>query len=146
MVNKDGVNTEKIKYLSKYKNIVREYNQLVERYGFVAESSDNVKAKVITSMPVSHSTTNDKMSDNMCQKEKLENLIQARLDNLYETIVEIEEAIQKIQESIFRTILSLRYVDGKKWENIAVELNYSWKQVHRLHNEALGGIEVPKKR
>ena len=39
-----------------------------------------------------------------------------------------------------------RYVDIKTWEQIAVEMNYGWTQVHNLHGSALGAASelIPK--
>jgi DNA-directed RNA polymerase specialized sigma subunit len=139
------IRESKIKYLSEYKIIAREYKQLKERYEGMTAKADNVKAQVISNMPVNNDSASDKMCDNICEMEKLENMIQRRMDKLYDALLSIESAINNLEESIFRTILSLRYIDGLRWENVAVESNFSWQHTHRLHNEALEKIEIPKK-
>ena len=48
--------------------------------------------------------------------------------------------IQKVDNSALRRLLVLRYLNGKSWESIAVEMNYSWPQIHRLHGRALIAI------
>lgn len=70
-----------------------------------------------------------------------EDMIDQRVDELYETKQEIETAIAKLSEPILRTILFERYISGKKWEQIACDTNYSYMQVCRLHGKALGEIE-----
>ena len=45
--------------------------------------------------------------------------------------------IQRVDNSVLRRLLVLRYLNGKSWESIAVEMHYSWRQVHRLHGRAL---------
>lgn len=52
----------------------------------------------------------------------------------------IEKVINSVEDDRMRLIMDLRYIDGLKWENICCETNYSWKQVHRIHNQALGMI------
>jgi len=53
-----------------------------------------------------------------------------------ETLAEI----QRVDNSVLRRLLVLRYLNGKSWESIAVEMNYSWRQIHRLHGRALMAI------
>lgn len=35
------------------------------------------------------------------------------------------------------TVLTLRYVDGKRWEEIALDTGYSFRHITRIHGEAL---------
>jgi hypothetical protein len=135
-------NQDKIKYLSDYKNIVREYVQLKDRYANVIEKKDGVKAQVITAMPVNHSPSSDKMCDNLCESDRLNQLIADRLDMLDGAKLEVESAISRIKESLFRTLLSRRYIDGFRWEEVAVDMRFSWQHTHRLHNEAIEKIEI----
>ena len=37
-------------------------------------------------------------------------------------------------------LISLRYIQGEKWENICVKMGYEWRQVHRIHAQALKQI------
>jgi len=39
--------------------------------------------------------------------------------------------------------LQYRYLDGKTFEWIAAEMNYSWRQIHRLHSQALTNLRNP---
>lgn len=135
---------EKINYLSEYKDKMREYNKLTERYSSYIETADGVKAQVITNMPIGGGVS-DRTSKMISKQQELATILQERFDELWDSLIEIENIIQSVEVSLFRTILSLRYIDGKRWENVAVELNYSWKQIHRLHIEALEKTEIPKK-
>lgn len=64
----------------------------------------------------------------LLKKERLEKVIIYR---------NIEEKIRKMQNEDERRVLRLRYIKGMKWEEVAVEMGYSWKQVHRYHSDAL---------
>lgn len=48
----------------------------------------------------------------------------------------IEDAIETL-DSVQRTLMRHRYIEGMKWEEICVAMNYSWRQVHRTHASAL---------
>jgi DNA-directed RNA polymerase specialized sigma subunit len=39
-------------------------------------------------------------------------------------------------------VLRLRYIKGLKWEEVALKMNYSWKQVHRIHSSALKSFKM----
>ena len=39
-------------------------------------------------------------------------------------------------------VLRLRYIRGLKWEEVAVEMGYSWKQIHRIHSSALTNFKM----
>jgi DNA-directed RNA polymerase specialized sigma subunit len=73
-----------------------------------------------------------------------ENLIDAKVDELYAIKQEIMAAINNVQDSTLRALLTERYINGKKWEQIAIDLNYSWRQIIRLHGRALQEITIPK--
>lgn len=64
-----------------------------------------------------------------------------RIDSLYDTKLEIQKAIWAVQDGTLRAVLSGRYLEGKTWEQIAVELNYSYMQICRLHGKALAEIK-----
>ena len=43
-----------------------------------------------------------------------------------------------IEADIFRK----RYLELKTWEQICVDLDYSWRQTHRLHSKALSDFKM----
>lgn len=75
--------------------------------------------------------------DNIC---RLEDEINAEIDRLIITRVEINEAIAKVEDERLREVLTLRYIQGKSWEWIAVEMHYNYRWVTKLHGKALSEI------
>lgn len=72
-------------------------------------------------------------------------LIDKRIDRLYEIKKEILERVNKLDDATLRAILIFRYLNFERWETIAGIMNYSYKQVCRLHSKALALIkDVPK--
>lgn len=55
---------------------------------------------------------------------------------------QIDLAIRRMENPDERRVLRLRYLWGLKWEEVAVKMNYSWKQIHRLHGSALDNFEM----
>lgn len=48
--------------------------------------------------------------------------------------------INKIDDSMLRTLLIERYINNKKWDDVADSINYSWSQTHRNHKKALEAV------
>ncbi len=71
---------------------------------------------------------------------ELEDCIQERVDELIAIQREIVRLTGRVRDSNRRTLLLLRYVRFKTWEQIAVGMQYSWSQVHRIHADALRDV------
>ena len=54
----------------------------------------------------------------------------------------IENKITDMEDGIECDILRKRYLEDKKWEEICVEIGYSWMQTHRLHSNALKNFDT----
>lgn len=50
---------------------------------------------------------------------------------------ETQTVINRIENGVFRELLIRRYMNGETFEQIAVAMHYSWRQVHRVHGRAL---------
>ena len=57
---------------------------------------------------------------------------------------DIRKAIACVPDAKLRMLLSKRYIQGLKWERIAVEMNHDYSYVvHNLHSKALQLVKVP---
>lgn len=76
---------------------------------------------------------------------KLDELIQELKEERLEKIKRlqsIERVIKELDNEDMQTILRLRYIDGLKWEEVCVAINYEWAQMHRIHARALREIKI----
>ena len=73
---------------------------------------------------------------------ELEYKLDERIDELCAVKTEILDTISKLEDSRERLALQLYYIDMKSWEQVAVELNYTWRQTMRIRKSALANIEV----
>ena len=62
-------------------------------------------------------------------------------DELIDSRNKVKQVINQITDGQYRDVLNLRYINALPWEQIAVELGYSWRQVHRLHKKAITEFE-----
>lgn len=70
-----------------------------------------------------------------------ERLICDKIDRLYQVQCEITEAIYQVDNSTLRTVLVERYINFNTWEQIAVNMHYSYMHICRLHGAALEKIK-----
>lgn len=69
-------------------------------------------------------------------------MIDDRIDKLYAIKQEILQVINTVDESTYRTLLIERYIQFKTWEQIAVDMSYCWRQIMRLHGQALYKVKA----
>ncbi|MEQ8156605.1 MAG: DUF1492 domain-containing protein [Clostridiaceae bacterium] len=74
----------------------------------------------------------------------LENEINADIDTLVDLKKEIINLIKGINNPEHQTLLELRYLCFKTWEQIAVEMGYSLQHIFRVHDKALKEINISK--
>lgn len=82
-------------------------------------------------------SVNDKMSEKVSHIVDLEAMIIQDKEKFLRMKDRIINEIQSLDNSVYVDILYKRYVEYKQLEEIAVEMNYSYRQVLRLHGFAL---------
>ena len=66
----------------------------------------------------------------------------ARVEKIETKKEELFYVISAIKNPTYKAVLHMRYIEGRKWEDIALTLNYTEQHIHRLKNEAY--VEVYK--
>jgi DNA-directed RNA polymerase specialized sigma subunit len=66
------------------------------------------------------------------------------IDRLVDLKREMVKLIKAVDNTEYQTLLELRYLCFKTWEQIAVDMGYNVRHVYRLHDEAVESIVVPK--
>ena len=62
--------------------------------------------------------------------------------NLQQRKHQIEEAIRSLEDKTEQDVLWYYYIRGMTFERIAVEMNYSWRQINRKHKSAMKKIKM----
>ena len=121
--------------LKQYEQMAIRINRLNERIQQLESTSEKVTS-VITDIP---------RANNGNGKEDIYILLADTKAEYIFGIAEAEEVkrdiyklIDKLEDERLKRLMELRYVSLKNWEYICYSLNYSWKQIHRLHGQALG--------
>ena len=123
-------------WLSRARNIDREINALLkvkeDTYDRILHITQSYTSDVVSGTKDPHRF--DRIAE-------LESMIDREIDRLVEIKAEIESKIFQLNDGMYREVLRLRYLEGKTFEQISVDLNYSWRQTCRLHGRALLKME-----
>lgn len=123
-------------YLSQIKKYDRLINNKLETIASLRSLVTSVTIELKSDV-VQSSGTKDKMANTIDRIVDLEREIDADIDQLVNLKREIMSVIDKVEDPILIDILYKRYFRYEKWEEIAIEMNYSYRQVTRLHGQAL---------
>lgn len=122
--------------LRNYQAIRRERHQLKVQLEQLEAMLYYPKIQQMTGMPFNPSKEANPTENLIIKHLELQELYKAKLDELAAEQLAIEQAIEPLDYTA-RALLRYRYIEGMTWEQVAVKMNYSWRQVHRLHGDAL---------
>ena len=72
---------------------------------------------------------------------ELESLVDAKIDEQIALKAETLETIMKLPDRRHRLILMEYYIEMKTFEQVAVDIHYSWRQIMSIHGHALKAIQ-----
>lgn len=87
----------------------------------------------------SKSQSSDKLGEIVAKIVDVQEKINDLTVKAYEQAMAIEKAILALP-SRERYLMRLRYIECMSWTEIMEEMNYSWRQIHRIHAEALKSL------
>jgi hypothetical protein len=77
--------------------------------------------------------------------KRLKEKLQRRVDDLIDLVVEINEYIETIDDSLLRQIITLRHVNGLTWDQVAAHIGggNTGDSVRKMHDRFLkGGVKA----
>jgi DNA-directed RNA polymerase specialized sigma subunit len=86
--------------------------------------------------------TSSNVEDIVMKICKYEDKIKREMDELIAVQTEIRDTIMQVKHTNERLVLKLRYIDFMDWNDISEEMGYSYRQVTRLHGEALRNLKI----
>ena len=98
----------------------------------------------MSDMPGGGSRNVYKMQDIIGKIVDLEDEINADIDQLVDLKREMVAVIKAVENPEYQTLLELRYLCFKTWEQIAVDMKYSTRNIYMLHDAAIGSIKIPQ--
>ena len=99
----------------------------------------------MTGMPHSPNHGGSQMADTISKIVDLQNVIAADMEALVDLKADLVATIKAVDSIDHQLILEKRYIIGKSWPEIAVDLGYKMRRMYDIHDEALGKIKIPEK-
>ena len=127
-------------YLKQYENAVKYVERIQSEYNEQMEKIDSIRSSL--------------GKDGLPRSGEIRKEVEAKAIELAEKAQELKEAeiwAIETRQQIFRTIMAVpddkgsvlqeRYVNLKKWEDVADSVGYSLRQTHNIHKDALQIIQ-----
>lgn len=80
---------------------------------------------------------NSDIADKYIRLEKYMERVNAEWDRLIDLRMEAKSLILGLPDQQQQGVLYARYINGKRWEDIALEMHFSWRGIFNLHGQAL---------
>lgn len=126
-------NAEKKRILWSYKRID---SQIRADYAELDDIVTLIKSPNLDGLPTSQNSERD-LADLLIRKDEMLARILDDINRKESARRRIDEAILAMPSETERTLLILRYKRGMTFEQIAEEMEYSWRHTLRLHGSAL---------
>lgn len=130
-------------YLAQAYRIDQRINSKLEQIVSLRELAAKATS-TLTDTPSSGTRNIHSMEGIIVKMMELESEINYDIDVLVDLKKEIMSIIKKINNPEQQTLLELRYLCFKTWEQIAVDMGYSIQNAYKVHDKALENIVIPK--
>ena len=124
----------------------KEYLNRVRRQNYILKQTEKelneIRADILTlrASSLSEHVSGSKNSDTADKYIRLESYMEkvnAEWDKLIDMRNAAKDLIGAMPDPMHRAVLYARYINGQRWEDIAMDMHYSWKGIFKLHDQAL---------
>lgn len=135
------------------KKEIEQKKEYLKSYGKALRQMERSEARIkeIRGNKISPSTINDGMPHAVSNRdlsayaalldEEERRYMKARYRRI-KLCRDITDKIERLQSEDEKDVLMYRYIKLMKWEDICVAMEFSWKQIHRIHSKALKNFKM----
>lgn len=127
-------NKEKIRYLEQYRTLNIEIDQIwddLQRWWDIATRV----SPSYSDMP--HGEGKDKVQSAAVEVAELTDKLNEKIHEAVMMQNKIKRLLETLKSDKLRQLMLLHYISGKRWEEVAVMMNYEYHYTVRLHGQAL---------
>ena len=132
-------------YLGQAYRLDQRINSKLEQVASLNELATKCSS-TLTGMPRNPNRGTSTMADAVCKIVDLQAEINSDIDRLVDLKREMVRMIKAVDNTEYQTLLELRYLCFKTWEQISVDMGYSIQHIYRLREKAYDEIRVPPER
>ena len=123
-------------YLSQAYRIDQRINSKIEQVKRLHDLATKATSTISETCPCNFGNR-QRMESNIVDIVDLEREINEDIDKLLDVTKAIMAIIKRVKNPEYQTLLELRYLCFKKWEQIAIDMDYDLRYIHKLHLRAL---------
>ena len=138
-VDKGGIRVTAKEYLRQYLNAERAINAKLEQISKLRALA--TKTTQTLQPDKVQSSMENKTQKIIAKIVDLENEVDAEIDRLVDIKAQVEAVIRQVPDAAQRILLERRYILGETWEQIAVAMNYTYRNICYLHGKALVAVQ-----
>ena len=127
-------NQEKVNYLKRYRVLSLEIDQITDELQRWQDLATRISPSY-SDMP--HGGGNDKVQTAAVEVAELTEQLNDKIHQAVKMQQEMKDLIGTIDDATLRRLMIYRYIHGKKWEEIAVLMDYDYRWILRLHGHYL---------
>lgn len=128
-------------YLGQAYRLDQRINSKLEQVDSLNELATKATS-ILTGMPKNPNKSKSIVADTVVKIIDLQTEINKDIDRLVDLKREIVAMIKSVSNTEHQTLLELRYLCFKSWEQIAVDMGYNVRHVYRIHDEAVDKIKL----
>ena len=127
------------------KEYLRQYINAKNRFKSISDEMIEIRSEatritpVISDMP-SGSHVNDKIALSIEKLDKCAERLEEEAKRMQMAMNNVQSVIDSVSNPTYRQVLIYRYINGYTWEQIAVKMNYTYRNITRLHGKALRNV------
>ena len=137
----DGRITDVRSYLRDVRHRYSYAQTLCERANRYREMATRATGRM-DALRLSGTTRRSKVEDNVLAMVDVHRELKTRIEALMQESKRAEKLISALPDPRHRSVLQLRYLCGMGWDEIADKMQYTLRWVHKLHNEAVGMLQM----
>lgn len=135
-------NRAKINYLKRFSLLDKEIDRKLEEINYWRGRLEQITSTATATASPKGGGSIYKSGDIVAKVIDLEREINTDIDRLIKVKKDIANIINQVEDNQLRLLLNYRYIDGKVWEQIALDMGYGWRHIHKLHSKALDEIKM----
>jgi DNA-directed RNA polymerase specialized sigma subunit len=132
-------------YLGQAYRLDQRINSKLEQVASLNELATKA-THTLTGMPRKPNKASSNMADTVDKIVDLQAEIDRDIKQLVDLKRDIVKVIKAVKDTEWQTLLELRYLCFKSWEQIAIDMGYSIQHIFRMRNDALAKISLPHER
>lgn len=134
-----AANEAKKEYLWQYRKALQKENE-IETEIYQLRMNKISPSLVQDGLP--HGSGGSDLSGYAAKIDELLRDLEKQMNKRIELRLRISREIESMSDETESLLLRYRYIQGLKWEDIALRMDYSWQHIHKIHAKALQHFEM----